>query len=85
MPWHEAIHAEIAVEFQGLTGSMWDAWGMWCPTRDEKARAADAKAETARRAAVLRAVGKVSEARRIESYQRAWKRRRASKPEGKTR
>jgi hypothetical protein len=71
-----ALHAEIAVEFQRLTPTMWNHWMLRCPTRDEAARALDAREATSRRIATLHALGRTGEARKLESYQRAWKRRR---------
>jgi hypothetical protein len=72
-----ALQAEIAVDFQRLTPTMWTHWMLRCPTRDEAARAADARDATTRKIATLHALGRVAEARKLESYQRAWKRRRA--------
>lgn len=75
MTW-TALRYEIASEMRELSGSMWDAWDMWCPTRTEADRLADARAERKRKAAVLMACGKVREARKREAYLRAWERRR---------
>ena len=74
-----ALRAEIALEYQQLAPTMWDAWAMHTPTRNEEARKADARAETSRKIATLHAVGKVRQARKAESYQRAWKRRKAKR------
>jgi hypothetical protein len=86
MRWRN-LELEIAMEMRGHASTMWDAWAMWTPTRDEAARQADAKAETSRRIAVLHAVGKTREARKLESYQRAARKRaadRKAKAKGKS-
>lgn len=77
MPWHDHITTEIAVEFRSLTPTMWGAWELHTPTRDEAARALDARQETARRAALAGAMGDVRTQRKIEARIRAWKKRRA--------
>ena len=79
MPWHILLNTEIAVEFRALTPTMWDAWALHTPTRDEAARSLDARQETARRAAVAGAMGDVRKQRAIESRIRAWKRRKAKR------
>lgn len=76
-PWHPLLSTEIAVEFRALTPTMWDAWALHTPTRDEDARSLDARQETARRAAVAGACGDVRTQRKIEARIRAWKKRRA--------
>ncbi len=73
-----ALTAEVRAEFQQLAPTMWDAWDMWQPTRTEADRLADARNATTRRAKLAHAVGDVRKARKIESYQRAWKRRRSA-------
>ena len=78
MAW-AALRYEIALEMHELAPTMWDAWDMWCPTRTEADRLAMERAETKRRASVLMACGRVRDARKIESYRRAWKRRKAKR------
>ena len=70
------LRAEIAREFADHSATMWDAWDMHTPTRTEEDRQRTARAETKRRANVLKACGKLRDARKLESYRRAWERRR---------
>lgn len=84
MPW-QALEAEIAVEFRSLSPSPWDAIEQRKPERDEEERSVEARAALKRRIAVLHAVGKVREARRLESHLRACARRRKANREGSKR
>jgi hypothetical protein len=77
MTWHDALRVEIVHEFRQLSPTMWDAWDdLRSPRRDDEMQLAMQRAATKRKVSVLLAVGKVREARRIESQLRAWKRRR---------
>jgi len=74
--WHPHLRLEIAAEFRSLSPSV---HSLYLATN----RPADVRVETSsdvakRRAKQLLAVGKLREARKIESYQRAWARRRAA-------
>lgn len=76
MTW-TALRYEIALELHEHTATMWDAWDMHTPTRTEYDRRKAARDETKRRIAVLEACGRIREVRRLESYQRAWERRKS--------
>lgn len=78
-----ALREELAVEMSDLQPTMFDAWAMHRPTRDEKARQDDAREETSRRIATLHALGQTREARKLESYQRAHARRRKAQRAGR--
>ncbi len=74
MTWHAHLRIEIAAEFRSLSPSSFVAYLR--TNRPVDVRVETPTDVTRRRASQLLACGKVREARRSQSHQRAWARRR---------